>query len=140
MRSIYKWWQRKPCLTSYIHSCQSYQHNNRTQIPEKHSRSLQLMLVNVLYKGGNIHPIVQPRSKPAPARPNPTAKATAHFVITHLLLLFFLFLALLWLFLSSLPLHGSQGKDAGKRFGNDWFLFLSCRHRFSSCNMWSHCL
>lgn len=87
----------------------------------------------LIYKCGRSQPKVQPRSKPAPTRPKPTAKAIAYLQKLH----FFLFLFPLLQALS--PFRGIQGR-AGNNVEIWCSLIPSWRQRLSSCSIWSHCL
>lgn len=91
-----------------------------------------------IYKaGGNNHPMVQPKSNPMPARPNPRDNATAYLHISRLC--FFLLLLVILPSLDNFPLGAIQGSTGITV--DIWCSFiLSWRNRFSSCNISSHCL
>lgn len=89
-------------------------------------------------KMGTNQPVVHPRSKLAPARPNPTAKAMSYIVNSRWSRSLFFLLFLGWL--NCLSLQGTQGKTSENRPVVGWSLFLSWRQMFCNCSNWNHCL
>lgn len=82
--------------------------------------------------------MVQPKSRPAPARPKPTITATAHLLKPWFWL--FPFLTSCTPLLNCFEFSGLHG-NPGRRVDIFWLsLILSWRRRFSSCNSCSHCL